>query len=323
MSQLRDEILDWTAAGHLKPEHAPQTLALAGITPTPADWRTFLRSLLLWTGVILIASGVIIFFAYNWNGLHRYGKFALAETLFAAALFAAWHFGSERPAGKAALLSASMLTGALLALVGQTYQTGADTFELFAAWAALILPWVLVARFAPLWLLWVGLLNASVVLYFQARSWGLLGLLFGTAGMLWASFGLNVVALTAWEFSRARGIPWLNRWGARALAVLTGGFATTLGMLAIFESRSFGPGAFLAYLAWLAAMYVYYRLRAFDVFMLAGGALSAIVVITAFLAERILKHGDAGAFLFIGLVIIGLSAAAAWWIRRMVQEQPA
>ena len=49
----------------------------------------------------------------------------------------------NRPAGKAALLAAALLTGGLLALIGQTYQTGADTFELFATWAALILPWVL------------------------------------------------------------------------------------------------------------------------------------------------------------------------------------
>ena len=47
-------------------------------------------------------------------------------------------------AGKAALLAASLFVGALLALIGQIYQTGADTFEMFAAWAALILPWVLV-----------------------------------------------------------------------------------------------------------------------------------------------------------------------------------
>ncbi|MET0204922.1 MAG: DUF2157 domain-containing protein [Casimicrobiaceae bacterium] len=55
---------------------------------------------------------------------------------------AVWR-GLDTLPGKAALVAA-LLAGALLALVGQVYQTGADTFELFAAWAVAIV--VLVAR---------------------------------------------------------------------------------------------------------------------------------------------------------------------------------
>ncbi len=324
MSHLRDEILEWSASGRLKPEAAPRALEIAGLTPQLSDWRNFLHTMLLWTGVILVASGVIFFFAYNWQSLHRFGKFALAETLFAAAVIAAWQSGIERPAGKAALLGAALLTGALLALLGQTYQTGADAFELFAAWAVLILPWVVAARFAPLWLMWIGLLNLSVFLYFQARAWGLLGLLFGTSGMLWCLFGLNVVAVAAWELGLVRRIPWLNRWGARILAALAGVFATTIGTLAVVQSREVGPWAILAYLAWILAMYANYRLRHIDVFMLAGMVLSAVVVIAAFLSKHLLFDGrdDAGGFLLIGLVIIGLSGAGAWWIRQLLPEQP-
>ena len=323
MSQPRDEILEWATTGQLKPGDVPRALEIAGVTPQLSDWRKFLHTLLLWTGIILVASGVIFFFAYNWQSLHRFGKFALAETIFAVALIAAWQFGIERPAGKAALLGAALLTGALLALLGQTYQTGADTFELFAFWAALILPWVIAARFAPLWLMWIVLLNLSISMYFQARTWGMLGLLFGMSGMLWTLFGLNVIALAAWELGLVRGIPWLNRWGARVIVVLTGGFATTIGILSAVDSREIGDFAIWAYIAWILAMYVYYRFRAFDVFMLAGVVLSAIVVITAFLGKHLLRHGDAGGFLLIGLVVIGMSGASAWWIRRMLREQPA
>jgi uncharacterized membrane protein len=247
--------------------------------------------------------------------------FALAEAVFAAALIAAWKFGIERPAGKAALLGASLLAGALLALLGQTYQTGADTFELFAYWAALILPWVIAARLAPLWLLWIVLLNLSIAGYFQTRAWGMLGLLLGTSGTLWALFGLNIVATAAWELGLALGISWLNRWGARALGTLTGGFITAIGFLSAVDSREIGRWAIVVYIAWMVAMYVYYRLRVFDVFMLAGTALSAIVVSTAFLGDQFLKRSNAGGFLLIGLVVIGMSGAAAWWIRKMLQEQ--
>ena len=48
---------------------------------------------------------------------------------------------------------AAVAVGALLAVFGQTYQTGADPFELFLTWALLIVPWTLAARFEPLYLL--------------------------------------------------------------------------------------------------------------------------------------------------------------------------
>src|SRR5699024_2163378 len=68
------------------------------------------------------------------------------------------------------LLIASIITGSLLALFGQVYQTGADTWQLFFGWALLITPWVLIARFPALWLLWLGLINACLVLYLDVAN---------------------------------------------------------------------------------------------------------------------------------------------------------
>jgi len=319
---LRDEILKWTEGGHLKPGEASRAFAIAGVTPKLADWRRFVEALLLWTGSILVAAGVIFFFAYNWKSLPRLEKFGLGETLFAVAVIAAWRLGIERAAGKAALLGAALLTGALLALLGQTYQTGADTFELFGYWALLILPWVIVARFAALWLLWIGLLNLTVAAYFRAMTWGLFGVFFGTSGLLWALFALNVAALAGWEFGMWRGLTWLNRWGARVIGSLLGCYATSIALICLVDPHEIGTGAILAYLAWLGVMYVYYRWRVFDVFMLAGTLLSAIVVTTVFLGKQLLGHGDsAPGMLLIGLVIIAMSGAGAWWIREMLREQ--
>ena len=61
-----------------------------------------------------------------------------------------------------------------------------------------------------------------------------------------------------------------------------------------------------------------------DVFILAGAVLSVIVVVTAFLGKQLFGHGsEAGPLLLIGLVVIAMSAAGAWWIREMVQDQTA
>src|SRR3546814_15416019 len=79
----------------------------------------------------------------NWNDLGRFAKFGLVGLLLIVAVIGYWRLGVDRAAGKASLLVASILLGALLALFGQTYQTGADTWELFANWAVLMAPWAL------------------------------------------------------------------------------------------------------------------------------------------------------------------------------------
>src|SRR5688572_23265690 len=161
MSRFRAEVLDWFDAKSVAPDHARPVLRAAGMMPAPADWRTFLGQLTLWLGTIDLAAAVIFFFAFNWDGLDRFAKFGLVEAAILAGLLVCWWTDLDGAANKAMLLLLSLLTGALLALTGQIYQTGADTYQLFAYWAVLILPWVLVSRFSPLWLMWLGLLNIA------------------------------------------------------------------------------------------------------------------------------------------------------------------
>ncbi|HKB81690.1 MAG TPA: DUF2157 domain-containing protein, partial [Burkholderiales bacterium] len=280
------------------------------------SWQRFLDQLLLWLGALLLAAGVIFFFAYNWNDLGRIAKFGLVEALIVAALIVVWRIGLEHIAGKVTLLAVSLFVGALLALVGQTYQTGADTFELFAAWAVLILPWVLVGRLAALWLVWLGLLNLAVIFYYMIFG-GLFGFLFDPEKLLWVLFAVNTVALVAWEIIAARNAH--EQWAVRLLATASGGLVTALALYSVAEFRNEGGLGLLAWAVYFVAVYVAYRHMVLDVYILAGGVLSVIVVVTTWLATHLMKSGDAaGAMLFIGLVVIGLSAAGGWWLKRVV-----
>src|SRR5688572_3177860 len=130
MSRTRQDLVEWAESGSIAPENLRRVLQLGGVLPDRTQWRAFLDQLLLWLGVVMLAAAAVFFLAYNWNDLGRHAKFAMAESLILAALAAVWWQGLERIAGKAALLAAALFTGALLALIGQTYQTGADTFEL-------------------------------------------------------------------------------------------------------------------------------------------------------------------------------------------------
>ena len=320
MKSTRHILLDWAEQGKIAPEHMPHALSLTGVLPSGSDWRRFLDHLLLWLGTLLVGAGVIFFFAYNWQDIGRLAKFGLVEGVLLATLLVVWRFGLETLAGKAALLAASLFVGALLALVGQTYQTGADTFELFAAWAMLILPWVLLARFAALWVMWLVLVNVAAILYYQTFG-GLFDLLFGTDQLIWVLFGIDTVALIVWESLAAMGIMWLReRWAPRLLATASGGLITTLALYAVLGSYGNSGVALLVWAGWLAIAYWVYRHQAADVYVLAGGVLSVIVIVTAFLAKLMLNSSEAGGLLFIGLIVIGLSAAGGWWLKRVTNE---
>jgi len=323
MKHDRQDILDWSEAGRIAPEALRRALEAGGVLPDRDQWRDFLDRLLLWLGVVMVASALVFFLAYNWEALGRYARFALAEGLLLAALAYLGAKGVERAAGKAVLVSAAIFTGALFALIGQTYQTGADPYELFAVWALAILPWALLGRLPALWILWLALVNLAVVLYFQAFR-GVFGVLFGPERQLWLLFGLNTLALAAWELLARTGFDWLReRWAARVIATAGGACITALAMFAVLDTQ----GAWLellVWLAWIGAAYAVYRRRLKDVYVLAGGVLSAIVVVASFLSRHLLdRHFEAGGLLLIGLVVIGMSAAGGYWLKQVAGEREA
>ncbi len=318
MSDTRTEILEWIEQGRLQAEALPIALRLTGLHPDRKDWREFFNHLTLWLGAICCAVAVIFFFAYNWQAMGLFAKFGLVEVLIIASLVLYWRFDINHIAGQATLLFATLLVGALLALVGQTYQTGADTYELFTVWAIAVFAWVAVCCFAPLWLFWLGLINMAAVLYYQTFG-GLFGWLFDSDQIMWALFILNTLALCVWETAAYYGVSWLReRWSVRILAVASGSLISILATWAIldFDDHS-GITALLVYLVWMVVAYIVYRHVTKDVFVLAEGVLSAIIVITVYLS----KHDESGAFLFIGLIIIGLSAVGGFWLKSVGNEE--
>ncbi|HEX8258407.1 MAG TPA: DUF2157 domain-containing protein [Allosphingosinicella sp.] len=317
MSRLRSEVFEWLDAGRVEPGREGEALRAAGVIPTPVDWRTFLGQLSLWLGTVALAASVIFFFAFNWDDLGRFAKFGLVEAAICAGLLVCCWTDLDGMGGKAILLLLSLLVGALLALAGQVYQTGADTFELFGWWAVLILPWVLIARFSPLWLLWLVLLNLAASFYFSLFSDG--------EELAWVLFAVNGLALAAWEAGRRLGLSWLrDSWTPRLVALASAGTATALISWAILDAEN-GRGvlAAVAYLAWLGGLYAWYRHARPDLFMLAAGLLSLIVTVAVFLSRQMLGSDDGASFLLIGLVVIGMAAGGAVWLKSVAREQPA
>ena len=79
MSNDKQQILDWVASGHLAPSQLERALEVTHNVPSPADNLRFLSRVVLTFAMLLLCSGVIFFFAYNWDDLSRYSKFAIAQ----------------------------------------------------------------------------------------------------------------------------------------------------------------------------------------------------------------------------------------------------
>lgn len=173
-----------------------------------AFWATWGRRALLALGAGQLLAGVVFFFAYNWNDLSDLAKFAVIEAGLVIAVGGALLVGLDRAFGQTLLIAASVLTGVLLAAIGQVYQTGADVFELFAAWAVLILPWVFISRSAVHWLLWLVIVEIALALF---GGQVLMVVSDMTLGETWVLVGAtNALALAGRELAVRQGLSWLS-----------------------------------------------------------------------------------------------------------------
>jgi uncharacterized membrane protein len=264
-------------------------------------------------------SGIFFFFAYNWDDLPRFAKFGIIEAAIVAAVGLAYYQGLNRLVGQVALLVAAMLVGALLVVYGQIYQTGADAYQLFLTWAGLITGWVVISFFGPLWFSWLVLLNISLILYWEQ----VLGQ--DEEVMFELLFGLNAIALLAWEIGASRGLAWLkSRWIPRliALAVFVALLWPTFSFIAAVHWRQVeGLALIIApilYVGFILLAGWLYGVKIKDLFVLTVGALSLIAVITYALAEMMnIFEGDALTFLLLGILLIieaGVAVIGLRWV---------
>jgi uncharacterized membrane protein len=265
-------------------------------------------------------AGVIFYFAYNWDKLGRFAKLGLIQTGIVVCAAGAHWVRNRALASKVFLLSAAVLVGPLLAVYGQTYQTGADAFELFAAWAALILPWVLISEFAGLWIIWLTVVNAAAVLYWvQVLEPNHIFMHYEVLFVFLTVF--DAWALGSREAGAARGWEWLSsRWHRWLLLAAVLFFSTTPTASYIVEPEMRqGPGL-LSVFVWLAAAggaYYFYRFRRPDLPSLAMIVLSVCIVMLTLIGKIVFEISDEmWSYLFFGLVIVTVMTPATLFLRR-------
>ena len=337
MSQPRRTIEQLLKQGALPLSHADIAATHLEVYPTKQTWLAFFDKALLVIGAVALVLSLVFFIAYNWMNMGKMGKFALVEgaLVISIALYVALSFRQRfQLIRQLLLLIASVITGSLLALFGQVYQTGADTWQLFFGWAVLIIPWVIIARFPALWLLWLGLVNASLVLYFNVADFAFANYLYQGILQIGILAAVNFVALNLWLFfienkrSSQTSIPESVsytkvdlHWSTYVVGLLSTYFITHLAIITIFDSIDILSLSITLVLwaSWCAFMLWRFYRSSINLLMLTYLCGSVIAVVMFWAGRLLLGNFDAGSFLILALLLIGMSSAAVVWLRKIAR----
>jgi uncharacterized membrane protein len=317
----REELDRLAAFYSLSADGTQRMLDLAGARPTRAEGLGFVARCLRYGGVLSLASAVVFFVAANWSRFAVFGRFALLEVLVLALATVAFIRPPPAFPGRAALFLAFISTGALLALFGQTYQTGADVYELFVTWSLLALPLVVAAQWSVASAAWVLVLDVALLLYcgWQPQG-GALWILFDSRrydislAMLASAF----VNLALWALFQKLDLRAVPDWVRRLLVFFAMAFVTWVGMRASirgFEAHDGDPNGlvFLGTLAALAIPSIWALRERRDVFPLAMAMTAAILIVLS-LIPHVADHSNEGVLLLMALWLIGASTAGGKWL---------
>lgn len=302
----------------LTPDAIDTALEVSGLRPTPQQSLNFGLQALKLSGTLSIAAGIIFFVASNWQYFPPLTRFAIVEVPLLAALVFAFFQGTEKLSGKLAIFFAILNTGALLALIGQTYQSGADVYQLFAYWALLTLPLAAAASYAPTWALWLVVANTGIGLY-------------SYQDLLAFYFNLAAYALAEALHRYPNFIPnsGLNESWLRRSVLTLSLFGGTIWMIwfVLRTQLKINSSNSTAFLIFCAAIAIYTNYRKQDLYPLALLGLSFIAISTAFFLSHTLTSNDL--YLtssFCAAYILSSSAAAAKILNSLAkqwQEHPA
>jgi uncharacterized membrane protein len=320
MDSYRDELTNLLEQGAINEKNIDAAVEVANIVPSQKAWLIFLDKLCLWLSLISMGFSLIYFIAHNWSEIGKLAKFALIETALIVSILTYLKTPVSSVLSNASLILSTLLLGALMALFGQTYQTGVDPWQLFFNWALLMTPWALIAKFSSIWLIWLALLNLSVALYSYANVNPLSLLFEREINISWSLFILDSVSLLIWyKLSQSRS--WLQKpWAMRVIAISVGLLITTLTLKAIFDENIDQSLALPVWLLFIFSFYWAFRKLRIDLFMLAGASLSAIVVIVTLFAHQVLQEINAAALLLLAILVISLGVGAALWLKKIQQE---
>jgi uncharacterized membrane protein len=295
------------------------------LIPGPALWQSWLSRMLLMIGCALIVSGIIHFFAFNWEDMGKWLKLLLIEGLLVSSLIGALLLDPNGLPGKTLRVVAAMLVGVFLAVFGQIYQTGADAWQLFAGWAALISGWTICAALPALWLLQIILLQLTIFLFANQAGLGDRYFLPLTAFVLSGSVG--ALGLIGQEWLIAQGRTWaMKTWWRRRVFVETMGMLMVPAHLFIWEShQKEGLSLLVGFLLFVGTTLAggwRFGWHRRDYPSLTVATLLAGILLMSAIAHLLPRGSDPVFFLlFMAILSIGLFVGLTMLVRTIIQRR--
>ncbi len=289
------------------------------------SWQRYLNLLFLLLTVGFLTSGVVTLIAANLDYFSDLAKIYGLQTLLVVTVVLGIHcfIRESRRQAKEKLkwktyslfFVVSVLIGALFALVGQTYQTGADVWQLFAVWTLCQLPFLLLFPNVASALLFAATANVAFYLFNEQNSHN---------SMCYAVL-INAGLLVISElFSKAFHD---QHWRILPKVFLVLIFASLFGLIVVYDvyfyayawgelGRSSLSSLQIAIPA-LIALYVYHKYR-FDFINL---IISVIALLGAycFLASLLIRGVEEGVVL--GLIGFTFTVMAIKWLVKLYKQE--
>jgi uncharacterized membrane protein len=273
---------------------------------------------------LLLGAGLIFWVAANWQEQSRQFKFYAIQAVLLASILGALAWPRGR---KGLLLLATMALGGLLAFIGQTYQTGADPWQLFAVWGALALAWMVAARSDMLWAVWVLIVGLGIALWSGNQLFNPLGGLgwhrqFGSylTPLFWALLVL-VTAFVSRTMLTPEPDQVPGRYAFRLAVLLALGAWCTYGIWGLFEER--GASYWINAIFVIGAAAIAWTSKPRDITVLAMTVLALDLLFLAGVSKVLFSGGGdkLGTLFFFGLIAMATVGLSGHWIYQLQREE--
>lgn len=256
-------------------------------------------------GLALITVSLLYLMAANWWMLPDPVQLAIPMLILLCSATASIYFDQQEWVRQSLDTVSGLMLGLSLAMIGQIYQTGADSYLLFLLWSALLLPWLYRSNIGIFVMLCV-VSQLTLYLYFKQSFW------MGRAEGLYL-LGLNL--LTALSFAYAM----------RYYALLRFLFIAFVIVISISSMMQFIHHSKLIYLASSvvlptgAAFYFYRKHQALEAILLIAGLAASVSLWVFELVENQLTNSATGLFV-LAVLIFGWFALISFALNRIFPQ---
>lgn len=285
----------------------------SALYPSPKEWLNIAYRFFLSAGLLLLLSGIIFFFAYNWGSLHKFAKLGLVQTGMLGIAIALLVFKPSDFVLKLGLTAISVLVGISFAVFGQIYQTGADAYDFFLGWSIFVTAWVAIAGFPFLWFFYLILINLTISLYLiQVQMLVAEDVLYLIVALI------NTIALSIWEYIiNGNRSNWVHALLTRMIGAVIITALTIAVVWTIFDFRRSAGLSIINVLFYFGFVVIgswYYMNKGKDIGFIAMIAISGLVVGNSWIIDLcgsnleeillLLSIGNIGATIFLVRILV-------------------